>query len=523
MPPASPTLQPDQSPAEARTGGAALSPHAAHTQATATTNAAAASGMRWLMLQSLSYKAVSFFGQIWLTHLVSPKDTGLITLALAVAVFTNFLQQQGLREVLVRLRSRHERWDGIALWLSVAMGAVGFGLTAGAAPVAAWAFDAPELRALLFTVAFSAPILAVSSVPEAKLQCELRFKALAAVEFLRGIGTLGLTLILAWRGYGAMAFALPLPINVAVRLVLLWFLARPHWSMRLHVRRWRFLFTDSVLMFATSMIGQLIPQASFFIMGRRYDELEVGLYAFANNLSLTTAVVITQNIGSVMFPVFARYQDDPETLRRSFIRSGRLLQVLAVPMCFMQGALAGPFIGIACGERYQGSVGMLQLLSVGMAFVVIWPSSRALMQAQGRFRMCLAMAVLHAAGYALAAFLGALMGKGVAVSASVTVAFFLIGIIDPYVALKPVGGTLREVVSMSLVPLVVSALGIAVPLYLITRIAYFETHLFAQGLAVSVAGGLGCLVFYRLFAPRDLAEILGFIAGIVNKRILRRG
>lgn len=523
MPPAGPTLDPHPSPPGAHTGGGAPGPSAQPAADPAATSAAAASGMRWLMLQSLSYKAVSFFGQIWLTHLVSPKDTGLITLALAVAVFTNFLQQQGLREVLVRLRSRHERWDGIALWLGLAMGVVGFALTAGAAPIAAWAFDAPELRALLFTVAFSAPLLAVSSVPEAKLQCELRFKALAAVEFLRGIGTLGLTLYLAWRGYGAMAFALPLPINVAVRLVLLWWLARPHWSTTLHVRRWRFLFTDSMLMFAASMIGQLIPQASFFIMGRRYDEVEVGLYAFANNLSVTTAVVITQNIGSVMFPVFARFQDDPVALRQSFIRSGRLLQVLAVPLCFMQGALAGPFIGIACGERYQGSAGMLQLLSVGMAFVVIWPSSRALMQAQGRFRMCLAMAVLHAAGYALAAVVGAFLGRGVAVSASVTVAFFIIGIIDPWVALRPVGGTLREVVGMSLVPLVVSALGIALPLYLITRVAYFETHLFAQGLAVAVAGGLGCLIFYRLFAPRDLAEILGFIAGIVNRRILRRG
>ncbi len=483
---------------------------------------AAASGMRWLMLQSLAYKAISFFGQIWLTHLVSPKDTGLITLALAVAVFTNFLQQQGLREVLVRLRARHERWDGTALWLALALGVVGFALTAGAAPVAAWAFGAPELRALLLTVAFSAPIMALSSVPEAKLQSELRFKALAGIEFLRGVGTLGLTLIFAYRGMGAMAFALPLPINVAIRLVLLWALARPRWSARAHVRRWRFLFADSLVLFAASLATQLIPQASFFIMGRRHDELEVGLYAFANNLSVTTAVVITQNIGAVMFPVFARNQGDPALLRESFLRSGRLLQVLAVPLCFLQGALAGPFIGLACGERYHDSVEMLQVLSVGMAFVVVWPSSRALMQAQGRYRMCLAMALLHAGGYALAATLGAWLGGGLAVSLCVSAAFFAIGIIDPWIALRPVGGTLRQVVGMSLVPLVVSTLGIALPLVLITRLEFFATHLVAQGAAVSIAGALGCLVLYRLLAPKDLADILGFVAGVLKRRVLRR-
>ncbi|MFN0010409.1 MAG: oligosaccharide flippase family protein [Phycisphaerales bacterium] len=487
---------------------------------------AAASGMRWLMLQSLVYKAVSFFGQIALTHLVSPKDTGLITLALGVAVFTNFLQQQGLREVLVRLRSRHERWDGTALWLAAALGLVGFALTVLAAPVAAWAFRAPEVRALLFTVAFSAPLMAISSVPEAKLQSQLRFKALASIEFLRGIGTLALTLFLAWRGGwsgGAMAFALPLPTMVAVRLVLLWWLARPRITRQPHPRRWRFLFGDSVLLTLASLFGQFIPQASFFIMGRRFDELEVGLYAFANNLSLTTAVVITQNIGAVMFPVFTRFQDDPDSLRRSFIRSGRLLQVLAVPLCFMQGALAGPFIGLVAGERYHGSVPMLQVLSVAMAFVVIWPSSRALMQAQGRFRMCLLMSVLHAAVYTVAAVLGALMGQGLAVSLSVCIAFFLVGIIDPWVALKPVGGTLRDVVGMSLVPLVVSGLGIALPYLLISNSAFFQQHLILQAVAVSIAGGVGCLLLYRLLAPRDLAEILGFVVGIIRRRVLRRG
>jgi len=139
----------------------------------------AASGMTWLALQTIGYKIISFFGQVLLTYMIVPEDSAQINLALGVAAFTNFLQQPGLREVLVQRRSRSARWDEIGLWFSVSLGIVAALLTIAAGPIAAWWFQSPNVAYLLFILALAAPLTGLGTVPEARLQCEMRFKLLS--------------------------------------------------------------------------------------------------------------------------------------------------------------------------------------------------------------------------------------------------------------------------------------------------------------------------------------------------------
>lgn len=504
----------------------------------------ASAGMAWLLAQTLGYKVFSLFGTIYLTHLIDPEHVGQMTIALGVASFTNFLQQPGLREVLVQRRTRSTQWDHPAFTLSLVMGVVAAGLTIAAAPVAAWVNKSSVVLPLLLILSLAAPCFGAGIVPESLLQSQLRFRALAIIEFLRGCGLLLTQIGVAFyldrighREWGAYALAVPVPCWVLFRCVALWVAAKPVIRWQPRPRLWKFLWTDSVKLFAASFMGMVISQGAMFVLGYTSDDTAVGLYSFAFNLSLITAVMLTQNIASVIFPVMSSMQDDPQRLRHVFLRSGRILNMLAIPLCLLQGAMAEPFIRTVCNPKWAGSVPIMQALSVAMAFVVIWPSSRSLMQAQGRYNLALLMQCVHAALFVSAVVIASRFGQGLAVAIGVATIYAVIGLLDPYVAIRTLGGKFTDILALFTAPSVAGLVGVVAAYAAARRIfpadheylgalpGGFTSAYIPQAALTCVAALVLCPLVYRLIMPhefRELSELVRRALGKITGRLRRR-
>ncbi|MGQ0628433.1 MAG: oligosaccharide flippase family protein [Phycisphaerales bacterium] len=488
----------------------------------------AASGMAWLLAQTLGYKVLSFFGQIVLTHLILPEHTAQINLALGVAAFTNFLQQPGLREVLVQRRTRNPRWDEVGMWFGISLGVVAGVLTLVAGPVAAWWFQSPPVANLLFVLAIAAPLTGLGTVSEARLQCELRIKALAIIEVVKATGILAGTVALASMGWGAYAFALPVPIMAAAKTLLMWQMARPRFGRRLHARRWKFLLTDSLTLFVASMVTLLITQGSLFVLARRADDHQAGLYAFGYNLSLTSFALLAYNIGNVMFPMLSSMQGDAARLVSTFRRSGRLLNLLGVPACLLQGALAAPFIGIACNARWAGSIPVLQILSIAMSLVITWPSSRSLVQAQGRYTLGLLVIAIDAVVFLTAVGLATYLSPTPSsVALGVVAAFLFTGLFNAWVALRPIGGSWRDVLHTVLTPTAIGWLSVGGAY---AAAVFARRHVPIDGrvgpllLEGAITLTLSAALFFgllRMLDPASWVELSGFARRIAGRFGLR--
>src|SRR5438874_943739 len=80
----------------------------------------AASGMAWMMVQTVSSKAATFISQLVLARLLDPKVFGQVGLTFTVATLVNMLQQSGQRELLIQRQARLRRWLLPATWISLA-------------------------------------------------------------------------------------------------------------------------------------------------------------------------------------------------------------------------------------------------------------------------------------------------------------------------------------------------------------------------------------------------------------------
>ncbi len=440
---------------------------AASPQPAASIGDRATRGFAHLMTQMMAIKLFTTARQLVLAWLLVREDFGLVGLATTVSAFTDLTQEMGLGAVLIKRHKSFRRLANPAFWMTVVSGISAGLVLMGAAPIAAGLYDTPQVEGLIYLLAIDAPLAAMSIVPNYRLRGQMRFRELARIGIATSAGLTVLSVIFAAMDLGAYSILLPRPIVHLFLIVVLWRLTRPPIRWYPQLRRWRFLLSDSVKVFLGNLCLRFTAQGDYIVLGYFHSEAIVGIYFFAFNLSIQAVNLFTRNLAGVLFPALTHLEDEPKRQLQAFLRASRLLGLIGVPACFLQAALADPALRLLIHPRWYTSIPVLVILSLGMAVRVIGSSSGSLLQAQGRFGVKLVTnaiyAVLFMALVTTAAWLGHEDGESfwtradILVAISASIYFVVVGPVHMYIAIRPAGGTWRDVWHVFAAPLAVSA------------------------------------------------------------------
>ncbi len=377
-----------------------------------------ARGFFWMLAQTVGSKIFSFAGQIVLARLLAPRDFGLVALAYTVVAITTVIRQTGIQQILVQRHKHYRRWANPAFWFELTVSLATAAMLVVAAPIAAGVFHSPPLIGLILVIAAAAPLNPWYVVPNAGLMIGMRFRAIAAVNIGYNLVAMVVSILLAWRGFGAYSFVIPLLVAGVVRAFWLWRLARPPIRLRPQMRRWKFLIGDSVYMLGTGFLSSVYVQAGCLVLGLLYAKSVVGQFFFALNLSTQVQQVLAQNLGSVLLPALAKLQDDRPRQVAALLRASRMLAFVGVPLSLLLAVVAKPVILIVYGAKWLPAVPVLRILAVAMALSV--PSSLAYtaLQSQGRFRVVFLFTLAQALPFFVALFAGAHLDGAVGVAAA---------------------------------------------------------------------------------------------------------
>lgn len=490
----------------------------------------AARGVGWLLLQTAGAKIVALGAQVALAWLLRREDFGLLSKTFTVAALPGLLYQVGLREVLLgRTTSarRIDRWVGPATWMAGGLGVLSALLMLLLAPVAA-AFlypvhvageaasaDRRQLVLMVAVLAWAAPVLALGNVPVAQLQARLRFRAVAGVNFLQLATISVLSICFALAGFGAYSFVLPWPLAAMVRLVVLWVLAPPPLPLRPRLNRWRYLASDTGHVLAARALALVTELGDYVVLGRFHPDVIVGVYYFAFNLSLQTAMLLALNLDGVLMPVLSKLRDEPARQRDAFLSAARAIALVGIPICFLQAVVAGPVIRLVFDPKWYAAIPVLQVLSVGMAFRVLTHPAQSLMRAQGRFATLTRLNGIGAIAFvALTTGAAARAMEGAAavwVAFAVAVFFAVEGPAYMYLSVRRAGARRRDVALVYALPTLLAAtagmLSISIARVLPTAPGRVGAAIEAAVLcgAFTIAYGAGV----RLVLPATWSDLIG--------------
>jgi len=487
----------------------------------------AARGLGWMLLNAVGIKFFTVAGTIALAKLMLPAVQGPATQTLGLYAFALLLQQGGLREVLIQRGGRELKDEFAAVWLAAAQGLLSSLLMLAAAIPASLVFDSPKVAELMAILAIAPLLQGLALTSEVSLARNLRFRALAVLEGVRGVLVVLLSVALVWAGAGVYGIVLPIPIMAALRVICLWKLAPPRLSMSPGLARWKGFLGASTLVLAGSFLQTLMAQSGVLLLGVFSDDDAVAAYGLAFNFAIQAVILFGVSLSGVLLPVLSRLQGDKPRQLKGFLRSCRVLMFLGAPACLLQTALARPFVDALIDRpEWAPAIPVMEIVSVSMVFAMLWPVVRSFLQAQGRFKTAMLTITIYAVVFAIGAGFGAWYWGLIGTAWAVAILYSVTVPIETLIAIRPMGGGVKQVTTIYALPLLLAGVTVGAAFVLgrwwperVLPDAPWRDWL-VLGLVTAITGVI-YPVLVRAFAPADWNELLDRLGSRMPVRLAR--
>lgn len=464
-------------------------------------------GMLWSWASFALGGALVMVSTAVLAHLVSPRDFGLVALALIVTSVLDALRDLGLNQALVVTNGGEtEALADAAFRFSILIAGILALVVAAVSPLAAALLHQPRLVGLLAVLGLNLPLRSLGLTHYALAQRRLDFRTRTAAELAEVIVRGGVGIGLALSGGGPWSLVLGYLAGTSASTVVLW--ARVEWR---PARRHRTGPLSQLIRFGgpltvVGFIGTAMSYVDNLFVGAVLGPAALGVYSLGYRLPETLVVDVVSAAGLVLFPAFAMV--DGPALRRSVMAASRYALLLGIPVTVALIVLAHPLVLALFGRRWHEAAPVIQILGVGF---LGWPTGQVVgsaYMAAGRVGVMVKLAVPQ--GIMLVALIAIFVHDGlVAVAwcqAAVRVTFVAIGV---YVSTRVLGLRARELWRVSWPPAAAAAGMAAVILPLHGMLASPWPSL----LASTVAGAVVYIGLARVLAGDALPGLWALIRG----------
>lgn len=488
------------------------------TQSTASVGKAAASGVVWLMLQSLMGRGVALISQLVLAKLLVPEDFGVLGLAYTVTTIFNVLVNVGIDQVVQQRHKKMRFWATQAFWISLGLATVATFAMCLSAPVGAAFYHNDKIVPLIWLIASSVPLLTLATLPQAQMQAQMKFRFLATYGTFDLVCTQLFIILLAWLGFGALSFAIPIPVMAAIKAAVFWKTAPVPLRALKVSKGWWAIIRRGATVLGSRISATLTNQGDYIILGLLATSHVVGVYYFAFRLSVQPMMMLATNFTNVLFPALTSMKGDVQRQRDAAFKTAKFLGVVTVPICLLQAAVAEPGLVFLFGERWRESIILIQILSIGIPFEVFsWPSF-SLLSARGKFSLSFKYrAVSAAAFFALVAVAGSLWSV-IGVATAVTFFYAVRPLVICFLMYHREGIRIRTILTAYFLPFFLGAISIGVP-YMTTKMPFLDGQYLAQIGVVGVLGSGLYVLSLRLLMPEAYQEVRSRVQGLIYKKI----
>lgn len=365
-----------------------------------------------------------------LARLLTPKDFGIVGIALIFTSFAERLGQFGVGPAIVQREELTERHIRVALSLSILCGA---GICLFLWSISSWVaefFHQPEVAPVLSWVALAFVIDGLGMVSEALLQRHIRFGAFTIVEnlsYFLGQGVVGVCTALA--GWGVWSLVAALLSSRFFRTIALLILEPLNFRLILRKKEAGELMRLGVGFSVGRLLSLGALQGDNFVVGRMLGVFELGLYSRAYQLMTIPAVYFGQALERVIFPAMARKQSNRTALSSAFLDMTEAMGVVALPASILMLLTSRELVLFLFGEKWIEIVPVLEVLCLGVFARTAYKTGDSLARSLGALKLFtytqLAYTISVIGGSVIGAAYYGLLGVAVAVLVAVTLNYIL--------------------------------------------------------------------------------------------------
>ncbi len=320
--------------------------------------------MIWVAIQRYSTMFIQFISGIILARLLTPYDYGCIGMLTIFVVMAEAFIDGGFGSALIqKKRPTQEDYSTIFFW-NLLMAVVLYAILFVSAPSIARFYKIPLLSDVLRVYGIVLFIYAFNVVQRNQLRKQLKFKVLSIVTIMSSIISLGVTITLAYKGFGVWSLVVQYLVMALIPALVFWFVIRWRPKMTFSWTSFKELFGFGFYMFLTHLINQFGTQLQGLLIGRFYNASTMGYYSKAQRTESLASHTISSVMTQVTFPLYAEMQNDKKAMAKVIKKITMTLAYFSFPLLFIFLLLAKPLFIILYSERWLPSVPYFQVLCI---------------------------------------------------------------------------------------------------------------------------------------------------------------
>ena len=328
-----------------------------------------AKGLFWGGVSNGVQQLLNLLFGIFLARLLTPADYGMVGMLTVFSALASILQEGGFISALTnRKKTEHKDYNAV-FWFSLLMGTSLYTLLYICAPLIADFYQQPQLTSLARLSFLSFLISSTNVAPRAFLFKQLRTKENAIISFcsLTISGIIGI--VLAYKGFAYWGIAIQTITFTTGTTILSYYFSG--WKPSLHID---FTPIKEMIGYSSKLIVthtfQIINNNLFSILlGKFYNEKEVGYFNQANKWSTMGYTTINGMLTSVAQPVLSTLSDDKERQLNALRKMLRFTAFVSFPAMFGLSFTSQELIVLAVTDKWLPSANIMQILCIGGAFI----------------------------------------------------------------------------------------------------------------------------------------------------------
>ncbi|MFC1419619.1 lipopolysaccharide biosynthesis protein [Streptacidiphilus cavernicola] len=323
------------------------------------------SAARWSLINTVVMRLGNFATGIILARFVlDPAAWGVYGIAQTVLLVLLSANELGIGLALVRWDGDPRRFAPTVLTLSTASSTLLYVALFAAAPTVGGMLGSPQAVGVLRVMCLCVILDGLSQVPSGFLTRAFDQRKRMVIDALNFVLSTAVTLVLAFAGMGAMAFALGSVVGNVAALIGFCLAAPGTLRFGWDPAQARALLRFGLPLAGASLLALGVVNVDTLVVGSTLGNVSLGFYVLAFNISGWPVRIISEAARRVSFAGFSRLAESPEALAKGFSRALGVLVTGTVPLCVLLGVLAGPIVELVYGKQWHPAAAALPWLMV---------------------------------------------------------------------------------------------------------------------------------------------------------------
>ncbi|CAM5367088.1 lipopolysaccharide biosynthesis protein [Rhodanobacter lindaniclasticus] len=313
-------------------------------------------------IQTFVSLVFTFGGVIIVSHLLTPTEIGIYSVAAGLVALIQMLRDFGVSEFLIQEEDLDEQKIRTVFTINLAIAwSLGIALFSFSGAAGRFYGD-PGVADVLRVVSIVFLLLPFGVISQTLMKRELEFGKLLKIRLGESITRSCTTVGLAYAGFSYMSMAWSSVVGIVVMVAgcVVW-----GWQYRVKgfsLVHWKRVFGFGSNRTIADIARQVGDQSANLVIGRMLGMADTGLYSRGYGIVNMYSTAVVGAINGVAFPAFAREHRETGTAPQLFLRSLIYLTGISWPFFAAGVLLAFPIIRVLFGSQWDAAVPLMRWL-----------------------------------------------------------------------------------------------------------------------------------------------------------------